>query len=66
MTKKDFKMIADCLRDTRPRVEDINSEDLFNTVYTQWYYTVRAFHSTLMALNPRFNGKKFEELCHKR
>ena len=55
MTRKDFRLIADALRRTRPIG--------FDSAFTQWRYDVIKIADDLQKANVRFDRTKFLEAC---
>lgn len=58
MTKKDFELIAGCLRNSRPIISPGDKK------YEQWYFTVQVFIQRLLHDNPRFDDATFLKRCH--
>lgn len=58
MTRRDFQLIADALRRSRPMSAEY--EPVSNV---QWQETVRVMSDHLAATNPRFDRARFVAAC---
>lgn len=73
MTKKDFIILADQLKEAKPNPRDILTEDLLGTriltpgVYAicmaTWKITVQHVVMACDTINPRFDSEIFKKAC---
>lgn len=74
MTCKDFQLIADALRRSRPTVADFTTTSAdgrntftnrisFDAADSAWSNSVRVMSDHLRATNPRFDRERFTRAC---
>jgi hypothetical protein len=57
MTRKDFQLIADALKDSKPTTGEARA------IHDQWNLTVSKVTDSLATTNPRFDRKAFVKAC---
>lgn len=58
MTKRDFELMAECLRNSRPAITP------GDPAYEQWYFTLQVTIERLLRDNPRFDDARFRQRCY--
>lgn len=63
MTKAHFKLIAQGLKDAKPRREDAPTKPKYLVALTTWEKTVSSVCSQLYYTNGRFDNQRFLRAC---
>ena len=63
MTRKDYVLIAEALKDSKPTTWDGSTEQFDNGAYTAWLSSVRMLCYRLSQNNPRFDRERFLAAC---
>ncbi len=63
MTKKDFIILADQLKEAKPNPRDILTEDLLAICMATWKITVQHVVMACDTINPRFDSEIFKKAC---
>jgi hypothetical protein len=61
MTKKDYILLAEALKSSKP--ENLGSFSMKSAEIVQWETTLKVLTKALQQDNPRFNEKTFLEAC---
>jgi len=63
MTRKDYALIAQAMRDIRPPKPFALSDEAEREVRLQWNSSVESLAVSLQLDNPRFDAGKFRDAC---
>jgi hypothetical protein len=63
MTKKDFELLANALRVSKPTIDEAVYPLIAKVEYEQWLTSIEYIVDALRTTNPRFNKVKFMNAC---
>jgi hypothetical protein len=63
MTKKDFELLANALRVSKPTIDETVYPLIAKVEYEQWLATIESVVAALRTINSRFDHSRFMNAC---